>query len=112
MKRKRKKNKNYNENQKSFYFEDYLETNQKQRTISKLSITEDRIYLLFFFFICLIAVFSIKITFISFQNPQFLENKKNSNVFKPSVYTNNIEKGYKKIYQNYINGQKPQTFKL
>ena len=43
---------------------------------------------------------------------KILENKKNSNVFKPSVYTNNIEKGYKKIYQNYINGQKPQTFKL
>ena len=43
---------------------------------------------------------------------KILENKINSNVFKPSVYTSNIEKGYKKVYQNYIEGLKPQTFKL
>ena len=35
MKKKNKKNKNYNINQKSFYFEDYLETNIKQKKISK-----------------------------------------------------------------------------
>ena len=29
MKKKTKKNKKFNINQKSFYFEDYLETNQK-----------------------------------------------------------------------------------
>ncbi len=43
---------------------------------------------------------------------KILENKINSNVFKPLVYTNNIEKSYKKVYQNYIDGLKPQTFKL
>jgi len=31
MKKKIRKNKNYNKNQKSFYFEDYLETNIKQK---------------------------------------------------------------------------------
>ena len=49
MIKKLKNNKNFNRNQKSFYFEDYLETNHKQKTISKSAISEDRIYLLFFF---------------------------------------------------------------
>ena len=40
------------------------------------------------------------------------ENKISSNVFKPQVYTHNIEKGYRKVYENYIDGQKPQNFKL
>ena len=62
MKKKSKKNKTINQNQKSFYFEDYLETNQKQKKISKSSISEDRIYVLFFFFFFLLAIFSIKIT--------------------------------------------------
>ena len=31
MKKKNRKNKNYNINQKSFFFEDYLETNQKKQ---------------------------------------------------------------------------------
>ena len=43
---------------------------------------------------------------------RILENKISSNVFKPQVYTHNIEKGYRKVYENYIDGQKPQNFKL
>ena len=31
MKKQNKKNKDHNINQKSFYFEDYLETNQKKK---------------------------------------------------------------------------------
>ena len=31
MKKKYKKNKNFNKNQTSFYFEDYLETNRKNK---------------------------------------------------------------------------------
>ena len=31
MKKKYKKNKNFNKNQTSFYFEDYLETNKKDK---------------------------------------------------------------------------------
>ena len=72
MRKKNKKNKNYNINQKSFYFEDYLETNIKQKKISKLSVSEDRIYILFFFFFCLITIFAIKILFVSVQEPLFL----------------------------------------
>ena len=50
MKKTQKKNKNFNKNQKSFYFEDYIETNLKQKNISKSLISEDRVYLLFFYF--------------------------------------------------------------
>ena len=83
MKKKSKTNKKININQKSFYFEDYLETNQKQKKFYKSSISEDRIYVLFFFFICLITIFTIKITFISVQTPQVLQAKKNSHNFLP-----------------------------
>mgnify|MGYP007000390134 len=68
MKKKQKKNKNFNINQKSFYFEDYLETNQKKRRVKNSNISQDRIYLLFFLFFSLITIFSIKIIFISLKN--------------------------------------------
>ena len=43
---------------------------------------------------------------------KILRNKESSNVFKPQIYTNNIEKGYKKVYQNYIDGLETKNFKL
>ncbi len=94
MRKKNRKNKNFNKNQKSFYFEDYIATNLKQKNISKSSISEDRIYILFFFFFCLIAIFSIKIIFISVKEPQFLESKKNNLNFLPlrrDIYDRNGE---------------------
>ena len=81
IKRKRKKNKNFNINQKSFYFEDYLETNQKNKKVEKSNISQDRIYLLFFLFFSLITIFSIKITFISLKNFEVYNQKKNSFYF-------------------------------
>ena len=63
MKRESKKNKNTN--QSSFYFEDYLATNKKNKLSKKNSLSQDRIYLLFFLFFSLILIFSIKIIDIS-----------------------------------------------
>ena len=63
MKKKSKKNKNIN--QGSFYFEDYLATNKKNKLSKKNSLSQDRIYLLFFLFFSLILIFSIKIIDIS-----------------------------------------------
>ncbi len=80
MKRKRK-NKNFNINQKSFYFEDYLETNQKNRKEKKSYIFQDRVYLLFFLFFSLITIFSIKITLVSLKDPELYIQKKNSSHF-------------------------------
>jgi len=81
MKRKRKKNKYFNINQTSFYFEDYLETNQKNKKIKNSNISQDRIYLLFFLFFSLITIFSIKITFVSLKNPEIFNSKDNSSYF-------------------------------
>ena len=63
MKKNSKKNKNIN--QTSFYFEDYLETKKKNKILRKTKNFQDRIYILFFFFLSLILIFSIKITHIS-----------------------------------------------
>ena len=83
MKKKYKKNKIYNKNQKSFYFEDYFQANQKQKNFSKFSISEDRIYVLFFFFLSLMLIFTIKITTLSIQNPELISIKKNNLNFLP-----------------------------
>ena len=59
-------------NQSSFYFEDYLETNKKNKYSKKINSFQDRIYLLFFFFLSLIIIFSIKITHLSLsKTPTF-----------------------------------------
>ncbi len=81
MKKKHKKNKNFNLNQKSFYFEDYLETNQKNRKVKNSNISQDRIYLLFFLFLSLIAIFSIKIIIVSLKNFEVYNQKKSSFYF-------------------------------
>ena len=78
MKRRRKKNKNFNINQKSFYFEDYLETNQKNKKVKDSNISQDRVYLLFFLFFSLITIFSIKIIFVSLKNLEIYNQKDNS----------------------------------
>ena len=65
MKKKQKKNKNFNSNQTSFFFEDYLETNRKNKSVEKSNIFQDRIYLLFFLFFSLILIFSIRIIHVS-----------------------------------------------
>ena len=48
--KKRKNKKILNKNQQSFFFEDYLSTNQKLRKEKDYIINEDRIYILFFSF--------------------------------------------------------------
>ncbi len=81
MKRKFRKNKDININQKSFYFEDYLETNQKKKKIKNSNISQDRVYLLFFLFFSLITIFSIKIIFVSLKNIETYNKKNNSSHF-------------------------------
>jgi len=83
MKKKYKKNKNININQTSFYFEDYLETNQKNKKIKDSKISQDRVYLLFFLFFSLITIFAIKITFVSLKEPVKLNAKIDSSYFLP-----------------------------
>ena len=80
---KQKKNKNFNPNQTSFYFEDYLETNQKNKKNNNSNISQDRVYLLFFLFFSLIVIFSIKITLVSLKDPKILFSEEDSQYFTP-----------------------------
>ena len=73
---KKTKRKNKNNNQTSFYFEDYLETNKKSKMLKKSNNFQDRIYLLFFFFLSLVLIFSIKITHISLSKKNIFNNQK------------------------------------
>ena len=47
--KKNKRNKEYNENQKSFYFEDYFETNLRNKKVKNSTISQDRVYLFYSF---------------------------------------------------------------
>tara|TARA_Y100000591_G_scaffold263337_1_gene236446 strand:+ start:696 stop:2420 length:1725 start_codon:yes stop_codon:yes gene_type:complete len=78
--RKKSRKKLFNKNQKSFYFEEYLQTNEPFKKQKKTVMSEDRIYILFFLFISLILIFSISITNISLQKSEIkkIENKKKS----------------------------------
>tara|TARA_Y100001970_G_scaffold287718_1_gene413056 strand:- start:680 stop:2407 length:1728 start_codon:yes stop_codon:yes gene_type:complete len=77
MRKKNKKNKAYNENQKSFYFEDYLETNLRNKKVKNSTISQDRIYLIFFLFFSLVTIFSIKIILISLKSVENYFQKNN-----------------------------------
>ena len=79
MKKKRKNN--YNLNQKSFYFENYIDPDLEKK--KKSFISDDRIHILFFSFLSLIIIFSIKIISISIQENDFYSFKKKYNYFDP-----------------------------
>ena len=49
----------------------------------KSKISDDRIFILFFSFICLIAAFLIKISTLSFQEPAFSSKNKLEDYFSP-----------------------------
>ena len=51
---KKNKNKNFiRQNQKSFFFEDFLETNRRQKLTNKSKISDERLYALFSVFFSL-----------------------------------------------------------
>ena len=82
--RKRNKKKKLNINQQSFFFEDYLKTNQKFRNEKNFLINEDRIYILFFSFFFLILIFSLKIIFLSLQSSDYNQSGNNKYNLSPN----------------------------
>ena len=81
-----------NTNQESFYFEDYIETNKKNKILKKTRNFDDRIYLLFFFFFSLILIFSIKIIHISINNKDIFklaETSKNFSLLRRDIVDRN-----------------------
>ena len=80
----KKNNKNFiYKSQKSFFFEDFLEINQKQKKLFKSKILEDRLYILFSVFFSLILIFSISVFSISLQKSNLKEYKKADQYFLP-----------------------------
>ncbi len=77
MKNKKNKKLIY-QNQKSFFFEDFLESSQRQKIINKSKIFDDRLYVLFSVFFSLILIFSISIFSISVQPSNFSEYTKSN----------------------------------
>ena len=77
----KKYKKNNNVNQRSFYFEDYLETNKKNKILKKSNNFQDRLYLLFFFFFSLILIFSFKIIHVSLSKKDIFNVEKQSSKF-------------------------------
>ena len=69
-----RKKKQINKNQRSFFFEDFIETNQRHSNSSNIS--EDRILILFFSFIFLIFSFSTKIFLVSLKETSVNKMKK------------------------------------
>ena len=89
---KKKFKKKININQTSFYFEDYLETNKKNKILKKTNNFQDRIYLLFFLFFSLILIFSIKIIHISLNEKNILnveEQKSRFSVLRRDIVDRN-----------------------
>ena len=76
MKNKKNSINSNHKNQKSFFFDDFLETTQKNKKLSKSKIYEDRLYILFTFYFSLIVIFSISIFSISVQKSNFQGYKK------------------------------------
>ena len=81
MKKRQKKIKDIN--QTSFYFEDYLQTNKKNKFSKKTNNFQDRIYLLFFFLLSLVLIFCIKITHISLSKIEIHNSVITSSKFVP-----------------------------
>ena len=83
MKYKQSKKNLIRENQKSFFFEDFIEVNNKQKKLVKTNLSEDRFYVLFSIFLSLILVFSISVVNISLEKTKHRINKKNNSYFLP-----------------------------
>ena len=78
-----KKEKNKKINERSFYFQDYNYNSVEKNKNEKLAVNQDRVYLLFFVFFCLIFIFATKIFFISLKNLDSKNYVKNYPIFKP-----------------------------
>jgi cell division protein FtsI (penicillin-binding protein 3) len=76
MKNKKNKNFFFHQNQNSFFFDDFLETVQKNKKINKSKTSNDRLYALFSFFFSLILIFSIAIFSTSIEESNFQGYKK------------------------------------
>ena len=120
MKKKLKKIKDTN--QTSFYFVDYLETNKKNKFLKQKDNFQDRIYLLFFFFLSLILIFSIKITHLSLSksstfnldvaSPQFTLTRRDIVDRNDILISRNISSSHAAVIPKLVKNKKNFLIKL
>ncbi len=120
--RKNKKKNILNPNQTSFYFEDYLETNKKNKYSQSKNFLHDRIYLLFFLFFSLILIFSIKIIYVSLNKVELFQNEKpsqQSNLLRRditdkngSIISRNIQSFHAAVNPKLVNNKENFIIKL
>ncbi|MDB9743292.1 penicillin-binding protein 2 [Pelagibacteraceae bacterium] len=96
---KKQNKKNFNSGQKSFYFEDYLETNPKKNKVKDSNIFQDRIYLLFFLFFSLVTIFSIKIILVSLKKFE-VHNQKNNSFYQTSLRRDIVDRNDDLVSRN------------
>ncbi len=122
MKKKQKNNKKININQASFYFEDYYESEKKNKFIKKNSLILDRIYLLFFLFFSLILIFSFRIVQISLNKIEIFNQETSTQEFSlirrdivdrnGEIISRNIKSFHAAINPNFIKNKKNFLIKL
>ncbi len=120
--RKNKKKNILNPNQTSFYFEDYLETNKKNKYSKSKNFLHDRIYLLFFLFFSLILIFSIKIIYVSLSKVELFQNEntyQQSNLLRRditdkngSIISRNIQSFHAAVNPKLVNNKENFIIKL
>lgn len=108
-----KEDKNKKTNKRSFYFQDYDHYIINKIKNEKLIINQDRVYLLFFVFFCLIFIFATKIFFISLKNLESKNYVKNYPVFQ-TIRNDILDRNGDPIARNvlvYHAGIKPNLIK-
>ena len=86
--------KNKNADQKSFFFDDYEQSEIffKSKNINTVKVSLNRVTFLFFVFLSLIIIFSIKIVYLSLfpeRNFFFTENKKDLIIERADIIDKN-----------------------
>ena len=118
----KKKIKNKNINQTSFYFEDYLESNKENKFSKKSDNFKDRIYLLFFFFLSLVLIFSIKIIHLSLSKTPTFDQENASSKFSlirrdvvdrnGVIISRNINSNHAVVFPRLVKNKKNLIIKL
>ncbi len=108
-------------NQRSFYFNEYNQKFNSEKN-DGANISQDRIYLLFFIFFCLIFIFATKIIFVSIKSYEPKNYLKNYNIFEPlrndivdrngDIIARNIPVYHAAIKPNLIKDKKKFVIKL
>ena len=121
MRKKTRKNKKININQTSFYFEDYIETNKKNKIIQKIIYFKTE-FIYYFFIFSLIFIFCIRIIHISLNKIEIYNQEYSIQKFNTLrrdivdrngiIISRNIKSFHAAINPSYVNNKENLLIKL